>query len=332
LKAKRAVPDETLLQLLERARFSEAEVASRLQNAQDPEYWQKRNPNLSVGLEPSAEGIETASLDSRHRSELLKRFDQEGYFQTQPLLSKSVVEVMREGIEVLRKEQWPPVFALVYDQPWQAIRTPSLVQLLSEILGPGYKQISNAWCHYVFPNKGSSGWYPHMDGYNMPNRLSVWIPLSDATLENGCIYVVPQGCVPETIGDFSKLTNVSRAELQALLQSSRALPAPAGSILGWHFQLIHWGSTPGRAEHPRISMAVEFIAKHAQPTSDEEPLFEGCAALPTFRQRLLVIGKGILEYERFEPTLFRYREFANRLVERVGIARSLTHGRPLPPE
>jgi ectoine hydroxylase-related dioxygenase (phytanoyl-CoA dioxygenase family) len=320
LKATKAVPDDILLQLLERARLSEAEVASRLEKAQDPGYWQELNPKLSVGVEPPAEHTETSPLDSRQRSELLKRFDQEGYFQARPLLSKSIVEAMREGVEVLRKEQWPPVFAFVYDQLWQAARTPSLVQLLSEVLGPGYKQNSNAWCHYVAPNKGSSGWSPHIDGYNMPNRLSVWIPFSEATLENGCMYVVPQDRVPETVGDFSKLTNISRAELQALLQSSRALPAPAGSILGWHFQLIHWGSTAGRAEHPRISMAVEFIAKHAEPINREEPLFEGCAALPTFPQRLQVIGKGILQYERFEPTLCRYRELANRLVGRVGMA------------
>jgi hypothetical protein len=319
LKAKRAVPDDILLQLLERARLSEAEVASRLQNAQDPGYWQKLNPKLSVGEGQSTEGTEAFPFDSRHKSELLKRFDQEGYFQASPLLSKLVIEDMRGAIEVLRKEQWPPVFALVYDQLWRVTRTPSLVQLLSEILGPGYKQTSNAWCHYVGPTKGSSGWPPHIDGYDMPNRLSMWIPFSDATLDNGCIYVVPQDRVPQNLGNFSKLTSISRAELQALLQSSRALPAQAGSILAWHFQVIHWGSTPGRAEHPRISMAVEFIAGHAQPISDEEPLFEGNAALPTFRQRLHVIGKGILEYERFEPSLFRYREFANRLLRLVGM-------------
>jgi hypothetical protein len=320
LKATRAVPDDILLQLLERARLSEAEVTSRLQNAQDPAYWQRLNPKLSVGVEPSAEGTEASPLDSRHGTELLKRFDREGYFQAQPLLSKSVLEDIREGIEVLRKEQWPPVFAFVYDQLWQATRTPSLVHLLSEILGPGYKQTSNAWCHYVAPNKAWGGWSPHIDGFNMPNRLSVWIPFSDATLENGCMYVVPQYRVPETVGDFSKLTNVSRAELQALLQGSRALPVQAGSILGWHFQLIHWGSTPGHAEHPRISMAVEFIAGHAEPVNDEEPLFDGCAGVPTFQQRLEVIGKGILEYEDFEPPLFRYRELANRLVGRVGMS------------
>jgi hypothetical protein len=67
-------------------------------------------------------------------------------------------------------------------------------------------------------------------------------------------------------------------------------------------------------------MAVEFIAGHAEPTDDEEPLFDGCGALPTFRQRLQVIGKGILEYERFEPQLFRYREFARDLPGGDGMA------------
>jgi len=318
LKAVRPVPEEVFLQLLQHACLPEDEVVTLLQKAMDPAYWEKLNPSLSVGGQ-LADGVrETATLGLQNRSELLEKLGREGYFQTGPLLSESLVGRMRACIEVLRKEHWPPVFAFVYDQFWQVARIPPLVELLSGALGPGYKQNSNSWCHYIPPRSGSAGWGPHMDGFNRSNRLSIWIPLSDATLQNGCMYVIPQHVVPETLRDFSTLENVSRAELQTLLQGSRAVPAQAGSVLGWHFQLIHWGSTVAQAEHARISLTMEFVGDQAEPKTDEHPLFEGHAALPTFPQRLHVIGKGILDYERFELRLIRYRELAKRLVDRVG--------------
>jgi hypothetical protein len=101
-----------------------------------------------------------------------------------------------------------------------------------------------------------------------PAILNVWIPLNDATLDNGCMYVVPR----EFDTDFARTDNHHAhmnpaTEVQCGLSSKihfplhgvRALPAPAGSLIAWYGNTIHWGSTCSRyAKAPRKSIALTF--------------------------------------------------------------------------
>lgn len=101
-----------------------------------------------------------------------------------------------------------------------------------------------------------------------PAILNVWIPLNDATLDNGCMYVVPR----EFDTDFARTdghhahmnpaTEVQRglsSKIHFPLHGVRALPAPAGSMIAWYGNTIHWGSTCSRfAKAPRKSIALTF--------------------------------------------------------------------------
>jgi ectoine hydroxylase-related dioxygenase (phytanoyl-CoA dioxygenase family) len=130
------------------------------------------------------------------------------------------------------------------------------------------------------------------------------------------MYVIPKRCVPRHLVDvdFRQLKNLTHSDLSSFLQGARALPAIAGSLLGWNHQLIHWGSRNHGSEHPRISLSVEFVAKGSETFDDDHPLFENESTLPSFTERLKVIGKCIEAYRRFEPSLLRYQDLARRLT------------------
>src|SRR5438093_1083574 len=81
-------------------------------------------------------------------------------------------------------------------------------------------------------------------GRGRRNRLTTWVPLTDATLSNGCMYVVPKSTderVQQAVENYSS-RKMSMGDVQRLLQHARALPARAGSVLCWGFGLLHWGS------------------------------------------------------------------------------------------
>ncbi len=241
-----SIYQQAILQLLERARLPQKEVEIRLEKAWNPSYWRALNPQLSIDSGAAPETLEHVSLDVSELQTLRSKYGQEGFFQTQPILAPLALERLRECVEVLKRENWPPVFAFVYDELWLAARTRSLVRLLGHILGQGYRQTSHVWCHYVRQGRGEGGWPPHVDGFREEKRVTVWIPLGDATLDNGCIYVVPRDLVSREVANgFLNMQTISSADASALLQSSRALPAQAGSILGWDYTLIHWGSKCG---------------------------------------------------------------------------------------
>ena len=86
------------------------------------------------------------------------------------------------------------------------------------------------------------------------------------------------------------------------------MPAEAGSVLGWHFGIIHWGSTASDGREPRISVAYEFIGRDVTPLAEELPLLEAQSGIPSFQQRLEMIGKALVAYRKFEPRMERYLE------------------------
>ena len=312
--------DEIRLRLIEQTRLQDEEVDSYLTKAVDVGYWRKLIPHLSIGGDSKPERVEKSSIGSLRQRELLEGLTREGYFQTGPLLSAAVLGQMRECVEILKANGWPSIFAFIYDQFWLVWRAPSLVQLLSVALGPGYKVIPHMWCYYVHPIRGASGWPPHADGLGMLKRLTVWIPLSDATLDNGCMYVIPKDLLPEGMSDgVCNSKPVTSEGVAHLLQSSRALPAQAGSFLGWDFNVIHWGSVCHKVAEPRISISLEFIGEHTEPADDEMPVFDLQSTLPTFVQRLHIIGKGILLYHDREVRMLRYVELAERMVKDMEI-------------
>lgn len=289
---------------------------SRFKEALDPNYWKKLNPHLSVNEDGAYAGFEAPPIAQRLQRDLVSKFAEEGYFQTRPVLAKPVIEAMRECVESLKRADWPPVFAFAYDQFWLVSRENSLVQLLSAILGPHYKQIPHVWCHYVRPSRGAAGWPPHLDGPGRNNRMTIWIPLTDAAVDNGCMYVMQKDLAPLKLTEnyHWNLESIDEADLVALLRSIRALPTRAGSILGWGHDVVHWGAICNQEGNPRISISLEFISDNEDPVSKELPLLDVNSRLPTFAQRLHIIAQGILNYQKFETAIVRYGELAKRLV------------------
>jgi hypothetical protein len=216
---------------------------------------------------------------------------------------------------------WPAVFAFVYDEFWLLPRTPALKRFLRSVLGREYRQLPRIWCHFIDTAAGNSGWAPHVDGPMDSGRVSLWFPLSDATLDNGCMYVIPKGRVPqETFLKFAgRHEGANPHEVRVLLQSTRALPATAGSVIGWEFGLIHWGASVGAAHEPRISFALEFIGPGVPLEQYENGLINPESALLSFEERLRIVGTCIWAYQKFEPRMVRFLDLAERLA--VGSAK-----------
>lgn len=322
--AQRSPREQAILDARKQPRLSDDEIADRLDRALSIPSWQTLCPALSVGRIAPLSGIEDEPLPLEHRQILVRRLERDGYLQTAPVIAAGVIDAMKQAMISLRDHGWPPVFVYVYDQFWDIARAPSLTALFTGALGPGYRQSPRVWAFHLGTEDGASGWPPHVDGGHLTHttdRITLWIPISDATLENGCMNVIPKHLLPETIpDDFANNSGVISPETwRTMLQGSRALPARAGSVLAWDFQVIHWSSFCNGAAEPRMSLAVELIGAAAKPADSERPLLD-IASLPPFEERLRAIAKGILSYQRFEPAALRYVGLARRILERLDLA------------
>jgi hypothetical protein len=307
--------NETIGRLYSQLALSEGEVQDLFQRAADIDYWKDFVPGMGVLDLRSVDHLEGAAFSSEQEAWALAHLKRHGYFRMPPLVAPEVTARMCTSVEMLRNAGWPTVFTYVYDEFWTVWRTPSMVRLLSSCLGAGYFQTSGVWTYRVDPQQRGSGWPPHVDSRNDAERLSVWIPLTEATLDNGCMYVIPQDRVPPNLPpSYLDWKSISVQELSRLLHSVTPLPAVVGSVLGWNNRLIHWGGgSTELAAGPRISIAAEFLREGTRPHRSELPVLD--ANLPDFETRLRVIGQAILAYEKFEPLMRRYRGVATKLIE-----------------
>lgn len=292
--------------------LSKSEIGTRLEQALDSAYWQALYPPFSLCANASLVR-DLPPLDATTLAHYTRSMDQYGYFATELPIARSLTAPLLECVETVRKAGWPPVFAYLYDEFWTLWRVAPIAQILTAALGDGYKWIPHGWCHYVQPVRGASGWPPHVDG-NLPNRMSIWVPLTDATIDNGCIYLVPKDMNTSAIGERRELRDASNLQLRELLQRGRAIPAPAGSLLGWQFRILHWGSTAHSTGNPRVSLVLEFIAANEAPIKNEMPLYDPAAPLPDLPTRLYSIGRAIRQYMRYELKMRRYAELATALM------------------
>ena len=195
----------------------------------------------------------------------------------------------------------PPVFCFLFDEFWAPFH--ALDAMYGGVLGP-YGLLPDFWVWNVDPAKGESGWTPHRDRGRMalradgrPITLTTWIPLSDATPLNSCMYLVPAHADP-TYG--TPREHEYRFELPAI----RALPAKPGEVLVWNQAVVHWGSRSShRATESRISMALEFQANDSKPFNT--PILSPNEPVP-FDLRLRLIAKQVLQYRhmyRVEPQI-----------------------------
>ncbi len=285
-----------------------------LQQAVKLEFWKALQPQLKI-LDSKSSDLEIDAIPSEQEKWALAHLARHGYFRLPPFIAPKVIDRMSSCVQTLRNAGWPAVFSYVYDEFWAVLRTPSMIRLLSSHLGAGYFQTSGIWTYRVDPQQNASGWAPHVDSSDDAERLSIWIPLTDATIDNGCMYVIPQNHVPPELPlSYLDWTSVSARELNTLLHNVTPLPARAGSVLGWNNRLIHWGGRAAEvATHPRLSIAAEFLHEGTKPRRSELPVFDN--NLPGFAVRLRVIGQAVLSYEKFEPGMRRYRGLATKLVE-----------------
>jgi Phytanoyl-CoA dioxygenase (PhyH) len=204
----------------------------------------------------------------------------------------------------------PAVFSFVYDQFWAIFRIRTVCAILESYLGRNYDQNNNIWTYYVAAQAGAGGWGPHMDSSLGRSAVTIWIPLTDTNENNACMYVVRQTSMPTSQpANFGEWMNVAKPELVQVLQGAHALPAQAGALLGWHHQVLHWGSFSQPGETPRISVAAEFQRSNAKTS----PLLFGQRTLPTLIERLRCIGSAVLHYSKFELSMIRYEGLAAKL-------------------
>ncbi len=270
----------------------------------DQAYWKQLNPDLHI-CERSLVDAKQLVFDQDTIESVKESIRVEGYFRLDQILDAATMDHLAQCVINIQKSGWPTPFAIVYDEYWEIFF--SLNKLFSSILGTNYKQLPNFWCWYIEPSRKGRGWGCHRDRPSVNSMredgsldtLTIWIPLTNATVENGCIYVLP-------IYNDRNFPDHLEVSTIADTRGIRALPAVKGSVLGWTESILHWGSrSSSRAGEPRISISFSFQRNLENPY--ETPLFD-TDVLPTWEERLGLIAQNVVKYQGHDSIESKYVE------------------------
>jgi ectoine hydroxylase-related dioxygenase (phytanoyl-CoA dioxygenase family) len=102
--------------------------------------------------------------------------------------------------------------------------------------------------------------------------ITVWIPFVDATLENGCLHVIPR-TQKEKVHAFQVETysgtgflQLDLAEIGLPASREIALPVKAGDAILFNDRLVH-SSTPNDSDHVRWSVDLRYQPTNQDPMS-----------------------------------------------------------------
>jgi hypothetical protein len=300
--------------LLKQSELSPEETQQRFEQVFDIDRWRRLAPFASIGKDAPTDR-EPAWISDESAAREKHRLERNGYFKLDHVFDPALIGRMRRTVEAVRADGWPVAFAFVFDDFWSIARMPRIASFLEGTVGQGYLQNTVVWAHWVLGERGVAGWSPHVDYQDAGDTfLSLWIPLTDATVENGCMFLLPPARSREISTAAEERRDLPPALYRRALQDVIALPAAAGSMIGWRGDILHWGGANAGGTEPRLSLALEFRALGARASRFESPLIDPRGPLPDFRLRLFAIVKALREYTKFEPLLTRYLPLAERIL------------------
>jgi ectoine hydroxylase-related dioxygenase (phytanoyl-CoA dioxygenase family) len=151
---------------------------------------------------------------------------------------------------------------------------PRLLDVMQDLIGPDIKLFRDALMMKP-PRHGSAKPYHQDSAYwqiDPPDLISVWLALDDATLENGCMRVIP-GSHTGGVLEHKHLQDYQVDEAELDTSHEVAVPLNAGGCLFFHSLLLH-ATAPNHSPHPRRSMIISAMSARSRYTGpDPRPHF-----------------------------------------------------------
>jgi hypothetical protein len=208
-------------------------------------------------------------------------YEAEGFVQSIPVLTADETREYRAELERTCTAIGGRVSRLdglhrFFHWAWRLATHPRLLAAIESLAGPGARMVS-ARVFYKHPHSQSFvGW--HQDGITESLEdarvPAVWLGLTDATIENGCLRVVPRshrlGLVPHLDNyEEENLTSFGRTA-QVEIGTPRDLVMRAGEMSVHHPLTLH-GSNPNRSDGARIGFSATYSATSFAGDAAVEP-------------------------------------------------------------
>ena len=200
--------------------------------------------------------------------EQLLEYDDLGYLHSIPILSSAEVAQFRAAIEEtclalggrVTRLDGPHLF---FQWAWELSTHRSVLDCMEQLIGPNIL-LKSTRLFYKFGNSSSFvGW--HQDGITEGLKdayvPAIWLGLTPATAENGCLRVVPRshrlGLIPHADRPNANNLTTQGATAQVEIDSPQDVVMRSGEMSLHHPLLLH-ASNPNLSAESRIGFSATY--------------------------------------------------------------------------
>ena len=163
-------------------------------------------------------------------------------------------------------------------------RNPKVLDVIESLLGPDLKLYQDQW--FMKPPRIGSRQPYHQDmplGFHIdpPDMVTCWAALNDATVENGCLWMLPGthrfGIIPK-----EEWAGYEQMSLDGRLPEERAIELKAGSCSFHHGLILHC-SRPNRTNLRRRGYATHYVSARCRftgPVGQNDAMLVRGASIP----------------------------------------------------
>lgn len=188
--------------------------------------------------------------------------------QLEPAYDRGEIDVEEPG-DAVRKFEW---LTPGDDRFTEFVQLEELVDIVHHLIGR-HLQLYRSGALLKPPEIGSEKG-AHQDApywpFQPPEQVSVWIPLDDATPENGCMSVLPgnhrEGALPHVKTEEDFVIDPDHYDADEFVD----VPMDAGSALFFHPMLPHYTS-PNTSDRWRRAVVLVYLHSRTRFDADERP-------------------------------------------------------------
>ena len=229
--------------------------------------------------------------------EQIASYDEFGFLDSIPILADAEVRVFRAAVEQtcaalggrITRLDGPHLY---FRWAWELSTHPRILDCMEQLIGPNIMLKSTRLFYKFGASDSFVGW--HQDGLTEQVKdayvPAIWLGLTPATAENGCLRVVPRshrlGLVPHA--DFPNPDNLTTqgATAQVPIDAPHDVVMKAGEMSLHHPLMLH-ASNPNRSPEARIGFSATYSTPALQSSRTAVAWVRGGGPTDRFR----MIGK-----------------------------------------
>jgi phytanoyl-CoA hydroxylase len=205
-------------------------------------------------------------------SELIARDDLRArgvQVQIEPFYREGQVDERVTDPELTIRKVW--LFAGVSPVLAEIAANPKLVAVLDQLIGPGHRMIQDMALIKPPFHGSEKPWHQdtaYFDWTPLGGVIGVWIALDEATVENGCMQVVPGSHLDGPVPHFH-VRDCQVADDRVRVDRAHVVPLEPGGVL-FFSGLIHHGTPPNLSGDRRRALQYHYAAAECRNMTIQE--------------------------------------------------------------